>query len=165
VNATIRFLQFDYNAGEEPKLRDLAARLGLRFEVLVGSGHPLKSPQPANEAEQVRKRLTNYSASRPHEQTGEVCPLIFEHVAVNAAGDVYECCAYGNYDVMKIGAYLDLPREEILMRRYTHPICNSCSWPRRAATTEELFRLHQAMDHRIGRGVPASGTRQSRPVA
>ena len=48
VEATLRMLMFDYNAGEEPKLRALAERLGIGFEVLLAEGHPVHAPQAAD---------------------------------------------------------------------------------------------------------------------
>ncbi len=150
VDATVRFLLFDYNRGEESKLRDYANYLGLRFEVLIAEGHPTLAPQPHEAERLVIERLKTFS-SKPNQDTrGKVCPLIFEHITVNADGDVYQCTAYGNYDVMKIGPYLDLSREEILFRRYTHPVCNSCPWTRRPATEQEKLLLSQALSYRVG---------------
>ena len=155
----IKFIQFDYNTGELEKLRDLAERLGLGFEVIQGHGHPQRWTIGRAD-EKLRQQLASYSAARPHEKPGEVCPLLFEHVVVDCAGDIFECCAFGNYDFMKIGQYLDLSPEEILLRRYQHPICNSCNWPRRAATEEEKHLLARSMLNRLS----ASGSASAPPA-
>ncbi len=150
VDATLRMLMFDYNRAEEPKLRQLAEQIGIRFEVMLAEGDPVTMPQPRDAETQVISRLQNFHASRPHEPAGKVCPLVFEHVTVNADGDVYQCTAYGNYEVLKIGPFLELSREEVLLRRYTQPICNSCSWSRRPVTPIEKVQLQQAMSARMG---------------
>src|SRR5579871_4381328 len=156
THVVLRLIKFDYNANQEEKLRALAERLGLAFEAIVGSGHPLKWPLTFVE-EDLRRRLTSYGAERPHEKPGEICPMLFQHVCVDSDGDVFECCVVGNFEVMKIGRYLDLTPEEILLRRYQHPICNSCSWPRRPVTEEEKQKLAQAVVHRLG--MPAGSQR------
>lgn len=153
VDATIRMLMFDYNREEEPRLREYAAKLGLRFEVLLASGHPVSRPEQHDNEKYVLDRLKHFSVERPYEERGKVCPLIFEHVVVDADGDVYQCSAYGNYAVLKIGAYLDLTREEVLLRRYMQPVCNSCSWRRRTATEQEKLLLEQALRQRMGQEI------------
>ena len=150
VDATLRMLMFDYNRHEEPKLRRLAKQVGIRFEVLMAEGHPVTMPQPQDAEKYVLHRLETFSADRPHELPGKVCPLIFEHVTLNANGDVYQCTAYGNYDSLKIGAFLDLSREEVLLRRYSHPICNSCGWSRRPIEPIEKVLFQQAIAARMG---------------
>ncbi len=150
VNATLRLLLFDYNRDEEPKLR--AYRREPR--------HRVRGPRrfgPSHQDAAVERRRSRYgppiavvSLDASARTVGTVCPLLFEHITVNADGDVHQCCAYGNYDVLKIGPYLELTPEEILLRRYTHPICNSCSWPRRPVRPVERVMLQQAMGARLG---------------
>jgi pyruvate-formate lyase-activating enzyme len=164
TEVTLRLLLFDYNRAHEAPLRDYASALGLRFEALLAAGHPLRAPQPANMRDKIGARLGAFSSERPHEPQGKVCPLIFEHVTLNAAGDVYQCTAYGNYDVLNIGPYLSLSREEVLLRRYMQPICNSCSWGRRAATETEHRLLQQALAHRMGLPIEDRVPQLSGPV-
>jgi MoaA/NifB/PqqE/SkfB family radical SAM enzyme len=144
----VRFLLFDYNSGDVESLRGVAERLGLGFEVLVASGHPKNTPMTFVLPD-VQQRLATYSATNSREPRGHICPLKFEHVAVDCEGDVYLCCAVGNFDVLKIGPYLDLSPEEILLRRFQHPICNTCNWERRPATPEEKQLLTRAMMHQL----------------
>src|SRR5262249_16020684 len=57
VDATVRLLLFDYNRGEESKLRDYVNSLGLGFEVLIAEGHPTVAPQSHEEERSVIERL------------------------------------------------------------------------------------------------------------
>lgn len=146
----LRFLRFDYNEHEQEQVRDLALHLGFRFEVLIGSGHPMRKRVPADRGREIYDALGHFSSSRKHEPPGSICPLLFEHIAVNADGDVYQCSAHGYHEPLRIGPYLELSREEILLRRYNQPFCNSCSWKRRAASDKEKLLLKQALDARLG---------------
>jgi hypothetical protein len=157
TDVLVRYLMWDYNAHEVQLFRNLAERLGFRYEVLLGTGHPINMRAPKNKGDTVSAALAGFSAARIYEPAGYVCPLLFEHIAVNAAGDVYQCSAYGNYATMRIGQYLDLSREEILLRRYAHPFCNSCNWTRRLATEHEKSLLLQAMEVRMGRQIVRVG--------
>jgi len=154
VNATLRMLLFDYNAHHEPLLRQYASNLGINFEVLRAAGHPRHAQQSPREREDLLRRLaTPYDDNGPH-QPGKVCPLLFEHVTINAHGDVYQCTAYGNFDIMRIGHFLNLSREEILFRRYTQPVCRTCNWARRWATRDERRLVHQALNSQLGEAIP-----------
>jgi MoaA/NifB/PqqE/SkfB family radical SAM enzyme len=163
VDAKLRMLMFDYNQGEESKLRALADGVGIGFEVLLAEGHPVKAPQPRDAETQIMAGLQRYSPGRPFEPTGYVCPLIFEHVTINADGNVYQCTAYGNFDVLKIGPFIELTREEILLRRYMQPVCNSCPWTRRPVTPIERVLLQQAMAARLGEEIVNRAPRLSGP--
>jgi MoaA/NifB/PqqE/SkfB family radical SAM enzyme len=159
----IRFLRFDYNAHEEDRLRSLADESGFRFEVLLGTGHPIRATASPDRQREISDLLGAFSSSRIYEAAGSVCPLIFEHVAVNADGDVYQCSAHGYHPPLRIGSYLDLSREEILIRRYHQPFCNFCDWTRRPATELEKELLHQALDARLGRPIINRLPRLSEP--
>ena len=150
VGATLRMLMFDYNRGEEAQLRELADATGIAFEVLLAEGHPVRLQQPKDAEARLRDRVQNFSATPRVDLKGKVCPLIFEHVTINADGDVYQCSAYGNYDITRIGPFLELSREEVLLRRYTHPMCNSCGWTRRDADPIDRALLEQALLSRLG---------------
>jgi MoaA/NifB/PqqE/SkfB family radical SAM enzyme len=164
VDATLRMLRFDYNAEEEIKLRYYAVGLGINFEVLRAAGHPVHMQQSPTERNELLNRLGKaYDHGWP-QQPGKVCPLIFEHVTVNAEGDVYQCTAYGNFDVVRIGPYLDLTREEVLFRRYVQPLCKTCTWSRRDATADERVLLHQALGARLAEPVSDRVPRLSGPL-
>ena len=182
TDVLLRFLMFDYNAHEEIPLRNLANELGFRFEVLLGSGHPIRTkvspPDRGKDQSQMKGGLfgairraaggilfhtrdnsvsvpiiSSLLASFSSERRNSVCPLIFEHIALDAAGDVYQCSAYGNLPPLRIGPYLDLTREEILLRRHNQPFCNTCDWKRRPATKHEQELIRQAVDVRLGRPI------------
>ena len=93
-----------------------------------------------------------------------VCPLIFEHVTVNAHGDVYQCTAYGNFEVLRIGPFLELSREEVLFRRSVQPICRTCTWSRRPSTQVDRALLGQAFSAHIGEPVVDRIERLSGPL-
>lgn len=161
----LRYLMFDYNRDEMPLMRDFAEERGFRFEVLLGSGHPVHMRASDKREAEIAAALAAYNASRYFEPAGTVCPLIFEHVPVNADGDVYQCSAHGYHPQLRIGSYLDLGREEILMRRYMQPFCNSCDWARRAITETERLLLRQALEARMGNVVTDRVARLSGPDA
>ncbi len=140
----LRFLRFDYNAHEQEAVARLAHDLGFSFQVLLASGDPCRWTQAALQAQTV-EAVRSYRAGRPQEEGGKVCPLIFEHVPLDAAGEVFLCSAVGNFEILRIGSYLGLSREESLWRRYTHPRCNVCSWRRRSATPIEKTALYQSL--------------------
>lgn len=146
---TVKFIRFDYNVAEEEKLRALADRLNFNFEIQPGSGHPLKWSL-VDQKERVGATLASFRSGREQEPTGHVCPMIFNHTVLDANGDVFLCCAFGNFETLKIGPYLDLSYDQILYRRYTHPYCNSCDWTRRAATPQEHQALTRAFASQLG---------------
>jgi MoaA/NifB/PqqE/SkfB family radical SAM enzyme len=159
----IRFLSWDYNAHEVDQFREFAAARNFRFEVLLGSGHPIRQIASEHRGKEISVALSTFTSSSLYQRPGTVCPLIFEHIAVNADGDVYQCSAHGYHDNLRIGSYLDLSREEILYRRYNNPFCNSCDWKRRVATDRENSLLLESMQMRIGRPSAARTIRLSDP--
>jgi MoaA/NifB/PqqE/SkfB family radical SAM enzyme len=151
TDVLVRFLKFDYNEHEVELFRQEAEKRGFRYEVLVASGHPIRMPASRSKEQEIAQALSQFTASSIYQRPGTVCPLIFEHIAVNADGDVYQCSAHGYHRALRIGSYLDLSREEILYRRYNHPYCNSCDWQRRVATDKEKDLLQEALQARVGR--------------
>ena len=101
------------------------------------------------------ERVATFDSARPHEARNEVCHLIMDTLAVDCRGDVYLCCAYPYYPFLRIGKYLELDADDLLMRRYTHATCASCAFPRRAVTDADRERLHAALTARIGAQEPA----------
>ncbi len=150
TSVVLRFLKFAHNADEQPLLEDYARSLGIAFEVLDAAGDPNRSVSHYAHPDAFLDRLRNFSPLRPHEREGEVCPLIMDTVSVDAGGKVFICCAYPNYGFLEIGSYLDLSRDEILWKRYTHPICGSCGFPRRVATDADRDALIGALGSRLG---------------
>ncbi|MBW2596427.1 MAG: hypothetical protein JRC93_10715 [Deltaproteobacteria bacterium] len=101
-------------------------------------------------------RLKNYVPDKPYEQDGEVCPLIMDTISIDASGKAFVCCACPNYWFFRIGAYLEMTKDEILMKRYSHPICASCPFPRRDATDPDRNALVGALVSRLSR--PGQGS-------
>jgi hypothetical protein len=144
----LRFLKFPYNHDQENKLRTFAAEIGIDFEVIPGGNDP-KAPGETETNETFLERLRSYNSERPFQPRGKVCPLMFGQIPVDSRGDVYLCCHHPNYPALKIGKYLELTQEEILLRRYRHPICTSCSEPRRAATETDKQALLEALQFEL----------------
>jgi hypothetical protein len=146
----LRLIKFDYNIGEEPALKEYGNSLCLDFEVLNGVGRPDNPVSSYASEECVLDRLKSFSPSRIYEKNGEICPLILDTLSIDSEGNVYVCCAYPNYSCLRIGAYLEIPKDDLLLNRYTHPICISCAFPRRKATESDCKALVGAMKSRLG---------------
>jgi organic radical activating enzyme len=146
----LRLIEFDYNVREGQVLKDYANSLGVEFEVIEGSGHP-NNPVTSQVAEEnFLNRLKYFTCSSIYEKNGEICSLIPETVSIDSEGDVYLCCANPNYSCLRIGPYLEKSKEDLLLRRYTHPICLSCGFPRRKATETDFRLLVGAIKYRLG---------------
>lgn len=146
----LRLIKFDYNIEEEPVLKEYANSLGIDFEVLDGAGRPDSPVSLYASEEYFIKRLKNSSHSEIYERKEEICPLIMDTVSIDTEGNVYICCAYPNYSSLRIGPYLEIPGDDILLKRYTHPICISCAFPKRKATESDYKTLVGAMKSRLG---------------
>jgi MoaA/NifB/PqqE/SkfB family radical SAM enzyme len=149
TKVVLRFLKFAHNLSEEALVEDYARRLGLAFETLEGIGMVDNPVSNYAHAEAFQTRLQNYTPSRPYERDGEVCPIIMDTVAVDANGTVSLCCANPNFPFLSIGQYQEMTQSEILLGRYTHPICPSCSIPRRAVTHHDRRQLSGALAARL----------------
>jgi len=146
----LRFIQFDYNTEEEPLLRKYADSLGLEFEVIKGVGYPSHSIDKYESENFYHDRLKNFNPSRNHEGNGEICSLIMDTIAIDNQGDAYICCIYPYYSSLRIGPYLEMSKHDILLKRYSHPICPSCAFPRRKATANDCSKLVKAIEFRLG---------------
>jgi hypothetical protein len=139
----LRLIKFDYNAHEQPALEDYSRSLGIEFEAIDGVGHP-RTPVSAYVSEESYLRRLAAASPRPLD-LDRVCPLVMDTLSVDSDGDAYLCCACPNFPSLRIGPYLELPREDILAKRHTHPICGSCDLPRRAATKADRLALVAAL--------------------
>jgi MoaA/NifB/PqqE/SkfB family radical SAM enzyme len=146
LHIRIKLLKFPYNAALEGEFRKFAADRGFGFEVMQGVGDPLRytfafydAPYYENEIAKGAEVVTS------PEDRGETCPLLFDQIALDCMGDVYLCCIMPNYSSVRIGPYLQLTRDEILMKRYRHSFCRVCTMPRRSATPSDQERLARAM--------------------
>jgi hypothetical protein len=161
---TVRFLLFDYNKHEVPDFEKAVQDFGFNSQIVIATGHPLISPANPNYRNTIRKRLSDFSPAAVNKTDQNICPLLFEHITVNAKGDVYQCSAYGRYPELRIGPYLELSREEILYRRFTHPICSSCDWSRRPPIDHERLALKQAFASHMGEAITDRVKRLSVPL-
>lgn len=140
----LRMIAFDYNAAHEDRLCALARGLGFAFERIAGVGNPRPGlhPVPTNE-DYVAEALHPPPAPSP-EDLGRACNIMFNEMAIDCRGDVYLCCAMPTYPAFRLGAFLDIPAERLLVAKFTHPNCRSCTMPRRRRTWPEGRRLSRA---------------------
>ncbi len=141
---SLRLLKFSYNHGEEPKLRGFADEFGIHFEVLEGVGDPTV-PIAGLTNESLAARPAFLPATPRNELPSKVCPLVFGQTPIDSRGDAYLCCAYPNYEVMRIGHYLEMSPQELLLARHNHPVCHSCDMARRNATEEDRAAYAEAL--------------------
>jgi len=141
----IKFIKFDYNMREELLLKEYANSLSIGFEMIDGVGHPNKPVNLICSEESFLGRIKNIIPSSIYEKGGEICSLILDTISIDCDGNAFLCCANPNYPVLRIGAYLDMTKSDILIKRYTHPVCKSCPGYRRKATANEIAMLDALM--------------------
>jgi hypothetical protein len=142
TKVSLRFLRFDYNAGEEAKLRQMTDRLRFEFQNIKADGHPISGQVEKETAEDFARKVAN--APPPAASDGQVCPLVFDQIVIDCNADVYLCCAFPNMPALRIGPYLEMSAQEILLRRHHHAFCGTCTRPRRAETAHDIRRLNAA---------------------
>jgi len=147
TNITLRFIKFDYNLDQECLLEEYAKSLKINFEAIIGVGHP-NSPEDDNIEQIFINKICNSNANRLNELKGKICPLIENQIAIDSRGDVYLCCAFPYFSCLRIGNYLDMTKDDILLQRYYHTYCLSCHWPRIELTKEKRSQLVNATKHR-----------------
>jgi hypothetical protein len=150
----LRLIKFGYNASHEEPLRAFAAKLGIAFEAIDGVGDPRYSDLGKYTDGLIRAQIASAPETGP-ESCGKVCNLMFDQISIDCHGDLYTCCAMPTHPSLRIGPYLDLSAEEILLRRWTHSFCKVCDWPRREATNADRQRLYRA----VAATLPSSETR------
>jgi hypothetical protein len=101
------------------------------YEVIAGAGHPDTPPDTPFHARSLtddffRKQMAAAPEASP-ESCGKICALMFDFISIDCHGDVYICCAFPNQPSLRIGSYLDLSAQEILLRRWTHSFCKGCT--------------------------------------
>lgn len=148
IKIRMRLIRFHYNADAEKPLNEIATGLRFNFETIQGGGNPDIKPSSvlgqtpeSFEHQIVQAKAMPVSVARP----GEVCSLALDQLTIDCAGDVHLCCAFPNYEALKIGHYLDLPETTLLAQRHAHPFCRICTMPRRGITPEDEARLSLAI--------------------
>ena len=136
----IYYHRYLHNLEDEPKMREYATRLGIKFipdwalmlplEKILGYMEGVDSYLPLTEEDHelinslalpLRGALTaaRKYADRP-------CPLRDDAVTLDYRGNVMLCC--GIFDARKytLGNYIDMALKDIQQTRYRHPMCESC---------------------------------------
>jgi len=140
----LRMLRFNYNAHQEPRLREFAEELGFCFEVIEGVGDPMAVPVVARNEDFEREVRPPARAPSPEDE-GKACELMFNQMAIDCRGDAYLCCATPNYPALRLGRFLELSADELLVKKFTHAVCRSCTMPRRERAAAEESRLSAAL--------------------
>ena len=147
----LRYLEFPYNAHEVPLWAEFAEKCGIGLDIVPAHGDP-NTPLPGAEIYQqhVRDRLqgSENNETVTTEVPQKICGLIADRLAIDPKGDVYLCCAYPNAEEVKIGAYVDVPEDELLLQRIDHPFCRTCLIPARDATDQDRERVARALESR-----------------
>jgi hypothetical protein len=143
----MRFI-FNYNVSHIVEARQHADDIGVIFEVIQGSGNPL-TPNDAFTNQYFVDQIATAMQHDSPEARGRICELMFGQISVDCNGDVYTCCAMPTHDSLRIGSYLDVTADDILLRRWTHPFCRVCTAQRRDATTSDMERVYQAVSSQI----------------
>lgn len=145
----LRFLKFNYNHEQEEKLRTYARELGIELEVIPGDDEGFRNRLADRTNEHYRKIIGDYRSERPLDPPGTICNLMMEQAVIDWQGNAFQCCAFPTHEAIQIGSYLDLPHEELLLRKLSHPICATCNYPRRAATPAHREFVMEAMRYRF----------------
>jgi hypothetical protein len=150
----VRYLEFPYNAHEAVLWAEFAEKHGIGIDIVAASGDP-NSPLPSWDTYQqhLENCFPDFEVPDPAadiavekvEIPTKICFLIADRLALDAKGDAYLCCAYPNVDETKIGAFIDIPEDELLLRRINHTFCNTCSMPRRDVTDNDRTRVERAL--------------------
>ena len=111
----LRLIKFDYNRDDEARLRAYAHNLGIEFEAIDGGGDPFQNRLSHLTDEHYREEISKYQSERPFDRPGMVCSLMFGQAVIDWQGNAYLCCAYPTHEFLKVGAYLDLSPEEMLL--------------------------------------------------
>jgi Radical SAM superfamily len=149
----LRMIAFDYNGHHEAPLRALASGLRFKFERITGLGEPRLAQHVSSNAEFVAEGVRAAALPSP-EDRGRGCELMFNQMAIDCRGDVYLCCAMPYYPAFRLGPYLDLSPEQILVAKFTHANCRTCTMPRRRRSWLENRRLSAAF-RAVGHAAPS----------
>jgi len=143
TSLVMRFIRFAHNGHHVELAEAFARNLGINFEVIDGVGDPFNHTLHHYTEQFCQDKIANAPADSP-EAHGKTCNLLFDQISIDCEGNVYTCCAFPTHPSLRIGKYLELSEDEILLRRYTHRFCRSCPNPRREATQLDKSRLKDA---------------------
>lgn len=138
----LRFIKFPYNINELPLAQKYATSLGIHLHEHEGAGSPYR---PVNTYcnEDIIQELINNAYENKHQPRKGVCPVLMNTLAINVIGKVFICCAQPSFRSLEIGNYLDMTKDEIFLKRLIHPICSSCTYPRRKLTKSDYDALRR----------------------
>ena len=147
----LRFFKMEHNQHHIESARSYAEKLGVAFELLQDSTDPSTSEYHKYTNDYFVKQSISLPELIAPEEVGKVCPLMFDVVAIDDKSDIYLCDAMPYHPFFRIGNYLDLSEDQLLLKRYSHSFCRVCTYPRREATDSDAHRLVRAIEARTGR--------------
>lgn len=152
--AEVHYLLFPYNRDEVDLFRHYCGDIGLNFLVKAGRGlHDDMTwdpklmqfmPRADGNAEERRNSSNNLGP----------CSQVFDMMSLDCRGDAYLCCCRPYLEPMRIGNFLEMDDDEQFLRRFMHPECGPCEYPRRAWTANDLDKLEKARRSYAGAGLP-----------
>ena len=142
IDVCVKYLEFDYNKEEINVFKEFSESLGLNFFVHPASGDPFESIE--DDTSSANKITVDTQKMRSLETPlTNPCGLLFDVVALDHKGDVYLCCAHGNCEDYRIGNFLTMDYEKMMLSRLFHPQCRTCTMFRRSPSNEDLLDIDE----------------------
>ncbi len=136
IKVYVKYLEFDYNREQISAFREFSESLGLNFQVYPASGDPLTPV--LNDFSTTDEITVDVREIGSSEKSLNPCALLFDVIALDCKGDAYLCCAYGNFENCRIGNFLEMDYEKMMLSRLFHPKCRTCTLFRRNPTNRDL---------------------------
>ena len=144
----VHYLKFLYNEHEIDAFEEWCKSLGLAFVVKEGRG--------LDRSSQWYKVPDPFLAGAPrsaikHTMNLKPCAQVFEIVSLDCKGDVYLCCCWPYIRPMRIGNFMEMDNAELFLKKFMHPECGTCPFPRRDWTDSDLEMLESSFRHNAKR--------------
>jgi len=143
----LKFLQFSYNLDEMHEMIEFCKQQGIGYEIIAGRGNPLAATSAKKVAPVAASRpLTSLHYCRTLKSLS-ACALLFDNMVIDAAGDMYLCCATPLEQSYNLGSFLEQDLPALTLKKFFHPACATCSLPlsRRNFSDKDLDILFQGL--------------------
>ncbi|MCD6475127.1 MAG: hypothetical protein J7K85_02540 [Anaerolineaceae bacterium] len=116
--------------------------MGLNFSVLPAFGDPL---EPITDDVHAVNAITvdTQKMCTLEKPLTNPCKLLFDVIVLDCKGDAYLCCAYGNDAKYRIGNFLEMNYEKMMLSRLFNPQCRTCMMSRRSPSNEDLTDINK----------------------
>ncbi len=136
INVYVKYLEFDYNREQIAAFKEFSESLGLNFQVHPAFGDPFTPV--LNDFSTTDEIIVDVRKIESSEESLNPCALLFDVIALDCKGDVYLCCAYGNFENCRIGNFLEMDYEKMMLSRLFHPKCRTCTIFRRNPSNKDI---------------------------